>query len=130
MYTRHTGYIVVNHSHSLYHIVLDEPAFHSMSEAEEKGAQRQHKRRHATCTPRRRRRHRRAVAEVALAEAHVHLLAVVLDVGAALFAVGGRSRQTIPLGGESVVGVLVPGFRRRRVGISKFHALTKICLAF
>ena len=129
MYTRHTGYIV-NHSLSLYHIVLDEPAFHSMSEAKEKGAQRQHERRHATCT-RRRRRHRRPVAEVALAEAHVHLLAVVLDVGAALFAVGGRSRQTIPLGGESVVGVLVPGFRRRRVGISKFHALkTKICLAF
>ena len=58
------------------------------------------------------RRRRRPVAEVPLAEAHVHLLAVVLDVGAALLAVGGRSRQAVPLGGQTVVGVLVPGFRR------------------
>ena len=81
---------------------------HSMSVAEQNRAQSRRESR-----PESGRRRRRPVAEVALAEAHVHLLAVVLDVGAALLAVGGRARQAVPLGGQTVVGVLVPGYRSR-----------------
>ena len=62
-----------------------------------------------------RRRHLvRPVAEVPLAEAHVHHLVVPPDVGAPLLSVAGRTGEAVALSGNAVLSVLVLcGWRKK-----------------